>query len=1159
MSLKNNIIRIAIVMAVFFLNTSSLLAQNPGDTIFVKTWHYGTNNRDTVVQFPDGNLEFEKIIMRYSMRCKNGLISDQSNRNKGCGEWDYSCNTFVVDSTKVETIAQTTPNYTVTNFTGSSFKYAKKPIYDFYDYTQDNVVVSNVQNENTYSLVYTPGGSHSSLPTDQFSGKSQFVYKSSELKSSGLDSGWIHALSIYAQNSATANFLKIKMKLVSSEIISPQSVHLNGLTEVYHASTVFTSGKNNIVFANPFLWDGKSNLLIEFSFTNSQTSELLKLDGITDTTSTAISATNNFSVDFSNNGHINLDADKFASISKEISIAFWAFGDAKSLPTTTSVIYGYASDKNQRQLNIHFPWSDGSIYFDCGFSAGAYDRINKAATAAEYEGKWNHWTFTKNATTGNMSIYLNGTLWLSGTSKTKSMSLMNVILGKDQAFNNNYKGKLSELSIWDKSLSANDVKALMNASIDTSVANYSNLVAYYPFSEGQGLQVFDQKFGKKSVGSGISWTYERGNDIQRSFVSSNIKPAIDLIRGDFTTTNTKKIVRDSIVRNPNAISKYSIISKKNSTIVEHDFVNTDTIWYAYHATKSKVFNGDNGVLKDSVTNQIDGTIDIQNLSYERRFPWYNEIMSFVTPYGLGLDLGIAGKSWYYDMSDFAPLLKGRKRMMMTMGGQNQEQMDIEFMFIVGKPIAKVLEFNQLWQGGARLGGPGIGGILNNSVFAPVLVRPLNGNRFKMRSSTTGHGSDGEFEQNGGPIYHFINVGGGSAEFTWSANIDCSTNPMIAQGGTWLIPRQGWCPGLRTKLFEFDLTPHLVPDHSTYIDYHISEPNKTGGDYRYIVANQMITYDKPNFDLDARILDIKQPSSDYEYAKSNPICNQPIVLIQNSGKNTINKVTFEYWANQSSVKQNWTWTGTLEYMDTVSVILPSWGLWDNGMLPNDNRFYCSIKTVNSQTDDYAQNNIMSSKVTIPDVIPGSFKIELRTNNNPSENSMTLYDVDGKIVVSELFTVANKIHSYPLELNGCYRLVVTDAGIDGLSWWANTAQGSGLVRIRNAAGNIIKSFNADFGSFFEYQFTTNYALNVNKLTLNQAVNLYPNPSVGKFALEGNELVNASVKILSVTGQIMGNYSQISENKFEIVTQNWPSGVYFVEINKGHLKAVKKIMVQ
>jgi hypothetical protein len=216
------------------------------------------------------------------------------------------------------------------------------------------------------------------------------------------------------------------------------------------------------------------------------------------------------------------------------------------------------------------------------------------------------------------------------------------------------------------------------------------------------------------------------------------------------------------------------------------------------------------------------------------------------------------------------------------------------------------------------------------------------------------------------------------------------------------------------------------------------------------------------------------------------------LVQNTGKTVLKTIKFEYWANNSTVKQIWTWAGNLASLDTVSIALPTWGLWDNGMLPSNNVFHCEISELNGSADEYAQNSKMTSPVTIPDVIPGNFKIEFRTNNNPTENTITLLDVDGKVVFFDSFTSANKLFTYPNNLNGCYKLIVKDYGLDGLNWWANTAQGTGFVRFRNGTSNaIIKMFNADFGSIIEYNFTTNYALNVTHLEFGNSINLYPNP--------------------------------------------------------------------
>jgi hypothetical protein len=127
----------------FSLISLLLFAQNPGDTIKIKTFHYGSNNRDTFAIFPDNNLSYEKIILKYNMRCKNGLVSNSTNRDQGCGEWDYSCNTYIVDSSKVEEALNTQPNYVISNFTGNSFKYALNAPYNYYRFKQKNVSCNN--------------------------------------------------------------------------------------------------------------------------------------------------------------------------------------------------------------------------------------------------------------------------------------------------------------------------------------------------------------------------------------------------------------------------------------------------------------------------------------------------------------------------------------------------------------------------------------------------------------------------------------------------------------------------------------------------------------------------------------------------------------------------------------------------------------------------------------------------------------------------------------------------------------------------------------------------------------------------------------------------------------------------------------------------------
>ncbi len=111
---------------------------------------------------------------------------------------------------------------------------------------------------------------------------------------------------------------------------------------------------------------------------------------------------------------------------------------------------------------------------------------------------------------------------------------------------------------------------------------------------------------------------------------------------------------------------------------------------------------------------------------------------------------------------------------MTMGGEYQEQMDLEFLFIVGTPPRNVVAFKQLWQGGAGWGGVGIGNINDDSRFT-ISNEPLAAaaQAFKLRSTITGHGAQGEFSQNGGQINHLFNINGGPDEFSRVVTENCT--------------------------------------------------------------------------------------------------------------------------------------------------------------------------------------------------------------------------------------------------------------------------------------------------------------------------------------------------------------------------------------------------
>ncbi len=1121
-----------VLLAVIVLFFSGINAQ---DTTWVQGFQFDSRTRDSVIHFPSGNHnQYEKILMYYTMRCKDGLVSTGSDRNKGCGEWDYSCNTNIIDSSGVDSLKVLHPNYIISGVSENYFYYTTRPTYTYYDFVQKNITVNSQSAVNYFAA--GPFNSNTSISLhDSKTKKSYFMYNASETGSL-FTNGKVYGIQLNPEGTGKIAFAKIKIATTKTDEISADLVRQLDFKEVYNRQIIVASGgKKDLIFHSPYQIqsNGDDNIIVEISYTGdiAEAGSLSLVASGSDLPNSLVIPVSDRYIEFNGIEPVKLPVSGMKQIDKQITVSFWSKGNETALPKNTSVFTAEDQSKN-RQLNVHLPWSNSRIYWDCGNDGTGYDRIDKATVPAEFEGVWNHWAFTKNSTTGSMKIYLNGVLWHSGTGKTRPIDIDVFALGADISSANPWAGSLDDFAVWDKELTAEEITAILFNAPAAVPALAANLVAYYDMNEADGF-VINDKSQNHFTATFIETPYRslfRGADTFKSFYPGTARPDISFITGNFNLSVTEATVRDSVMNAPTKITPYSVSGGK--------LIKGNALYY-WASGFFPVYD-ENGDVVDEVEFPEEDIISVEDLVYYDKFPSKYELLSFVTPYGIGLDFGLKGKTWIFDVTDYGPVLKQSKRLTMDKGGEWQEDIDIKFAFIKGTPARNILSIQPVWPATVY----GYTSILNNNhleerdLFCEPEVRSM-----KVRTVATGHGQEGEFI----PRNHSLNVNGGNTEFIWQLWKECADNPVYPQGGTWVYDRAGWCPGAPSDLREFEIMPYVSSGQPFSLDYGL---NTATGDSRYIVNTQLVKYGPPNFQLDAALEEIITPSKKDVYSRINPICSNPVIVLKNNGKTRLTSATIKYGVEGYPLS-SFSWTGNLDFLQTQKITLPNPG---SEALLSGNTFTAFVEKTNNAADEYSPNDRLYSTYTPTANLEGGIIVVMKTNGMPNETKWTLRDDAGNIIK----TSKNNLTGFTLYqdtiqgLSGCYQLQFTDSDDDGISWWAN-GDGDGFIRAKGLTG-AWHFFQPDFGKELTFNFTTGLSISTQEeeLTAPQ-VKVRPNPTHGEVIveLEGYsgqtdiEVFDGRGK--SVKKQTVANTQATFDNAV-VDLENQPSGMYFIQVRNG-----------
>jgi len=1145
---------------VLFCNTK-IFAQ---DTTIVQTLTFDDiYKRSGEWVFPPKTENFRKILLLYTLKCDPKTPWDKYN----CGEWDYltyniiNQKTGLFDSTKMSmkqyslgSLNNPDTIYYTTNHPYS--KYYKKIV---------NTQITNQTNPQIFEVVNS--GLNGSIPDSIV--KMQILFPTKYLRDLGMNSGNIYSITFYALSKGLKlNNFTIRLKNTTKTTLDGFD---NYELETYYSHNIVSdpSGTNIIVLDTPFKWNKFQGILFELSYEKASNDPLIISGNINQTTLPSL---------YSSNVSTYLSLD---GISDQIYI-----NNISELSETDQfTIEGFASSDNWQSGSAIFSIPN-SISLELGDNPGEFrcyvmnpDNTFSLAKSTATIGNWFHFAFVYNGKQVNyidrIKLYINGTLATMdnyGRIPEKTASSKSPFYISPINKNHLFAGAIDELRIWGLALDEQTIIDWYGQLLNNTHPYYTSLIAYYPLNENSGTIAKDNgPFGYDAKFIGVpEWKQTTPSEIYFGAVPSEFYPQIKLLQGDITIHQNVQI-DSTIVPAPNI----SIVKWK---VADHIPI-IDSIIYAYQP--GYYFTYDTaGVKIDSTLYKYTDYIlnpTIDNFYFSEPYPVTHpyEIGRFITPYGIGLDLGTNGFTWVYDVTDYEPLLHDTVQLS---AGNLQELIDMKFLFIKGTPPRDVKNIYQIW---GPMDSYLYKDLSNDTKISRTLVETIanNQSQFKVKTRITGHGhnsNDGnyphccEWKDNTHYLYVEDSLIANWHIFQYN---DCALNPVFPQGGTWPGAREGWCPGDVVKDNDFEATDIIkkyLPNSNEFskinipIDYDITkvpENNQGMGNGNYVMNFDLIQYGPNNFNNDVEIYDVVSPNSFDYFSRVNPICADPKIIIKNNTEKALTSLDFTYYV-KGGIEQNYHWTGSIASQQKAEVVLPvpnsDFWLGDGTSI-----FHIEANNPNGSPDDYPDNNVSENHFNMPDLYTNKVVLHFKTNLRPGDFSLILKDLEGNSILSLTNLQPNTLYRKELELSqGCYTLEVTDINNYGLSYWALPNQGDGYLKLTDENDGALKVFNPDFGHGVNYSFYYGSYSLVQEPNLDGSIYIYPNPANTLLNISVNNQSNKiQLRVIDLNGKVViaksDNVQQGSLYQLNIA--GLQSGVYILEVINGKEIYHKKFVIQ
>lgn len=538
-----------------------------------------------------------------------------------------------------------------------------------------------------------------------------------------------------------------------------------------------------------------------------------------------------------------------------------------------------------------------------------------------------------------------------------------------------------------------------------------------------------------------------------------------------------------------------------------------------------------------------------------------EIARMLTPYG-----GAFAKDWKFDweleVTDFSLLLRDSVEIEYNHTGYENNKdrgwlVTLDFEIIKGKPVAEPLSIRKIYNGAFRYG--------DSSAPIENFLKPVNFPRepdasfAKFRVYQTGHGDNaadecGEFCSKKREI-----VFNGDVIDTRPIWKKCGNNPLYPQAGTWILDRANWCPGYLQIPDEYLLSLK----EQNIIDINMEPYETPKSEAVENITAYIIQYKKAETKNDVSVANIIAPSNKKENLRINPACTKAKIVLKNNGRNELKQVWIAY-RTIGFPEKKYLWKGRLPFNHQTEIELP--GTIDANK--GENTFLVSLAKPNGKADEFTVDNMMASHFEKAPVHVKDLVLVFKTNNQPQHNSYSITSSDGVVVYQRLFdsTQKNKLFLDRFHLaEGCYQLQIKDTAADGLEFWFNTKGGRGYTRLQDGKGNLLKSFESDFGSEITYNFmVSNDVMQLSEMNSEPAIGLYPTRTNGKTVMDyfGGIPGDVTVQIITDEGAQLveeHRYKNLKEGIFIYDLSYRPAQRYYLKVFiNGELKFNKRIRV-